>query len=94
MSTRAKMSLADIALQLRDEQLQARIVHYKAELETSPELDAITAGVVAELKALQIAAGGKHASAPPPAADRGADRDRAHLEPQAAARAAVPRRAS
>ncbi len=70
MSTRAKMSLADIALQLRDEQLQARIVHYKAELETSPELDAVTAGVVAELKALQVAASGKNASAPPPAADR------------------------
>jgi hypothetical protein len=70
MSTRAKMSLADIALQLRDEQLQARIIHYKAELETSPELDAVTAGVVAELKKLQVAASGKQTSAPPPAADR------------------------
>src|ERR1700722_10652113 len=57
MSTRAKMSLADIALQLRDEQLQARVVHYKAELETSPELDSITAQVVAELQKLQKAAG-------------------------------------
>jgi hypothetical protein len=56
MSTRAKMSLADIALQLRDEQLQARIVHYKVDLETSPELDAVTAAVVAELRALQKAA--------------------------------------
>jgi len=62
MSTRAKMSLADIALQLRDEQLQARVVHYKADLETSPELDA----VVAELKALQKAAG-VEPSMPPPA---------------------------
>jgi hypothetical protein len=70
MSTRDKMSLADLALQLRDEQLQARIVHYKAELETSPELDAVTASVVAELKALQRAAGAKSPSAPPPAADR------------------------
>lgn len=60
MSTRAKMSLADIALALRDEQLQARIVHYKADLETSPELDAVTAQVVAELKALQAA----HTSGP------------------------------
>jgi hypothetical protein len=68
MSTRAKMSLADIALQLRDEQLEARVVHYKAELETSPELDAVTASVVAELQALQKAAG-KSQSAPP-AADR------------------------
>jgi hypothetical protein len=71
MSTRAKMSLADIALQLRDEQLQARIVHYKADLETSPELDAVTASVVAELQALQVAAGVKQVSAPPPA-DRAA----------------------
>jgi hypothetical protein len=70
MSTRAKMSLADIALQLRDEQLQARIVHYKADLETSPELDAVTASVVAELQALQKAAHAEVASVPPPATDR------------------------
>jgi hypothetical protein len=69
MSTRAKMSLADIALQLRDEQLQARIVHYKAELQTSPELDAITAQVVAELKLLQSAAAAGP-SAPPAVVDR------------------------
>ena len=62
------MSLADMALQLRDEQLQARVVHYKADLETSPELDAVTAQVVAELQALQRAAGRE--SAPPPQADR------------------------
>jgi hypothetical protein len=69
MSTRAKMSLADMALALRDEQLQARIVHYKVDLETSPELDAITAQVVAELQKLQKAAGvGKSQPAPP--ADR------------------------
>lgn len=70
MSTRAKLSLADIALQLRDEQLQARIVHYKAELETSPELDAVTAGVVAELQAMQKAHAPKVPSARPPAADK------------------------
>jgi hypothetical protein len=57
MSTSAKMSLAQIAMQLRDEQLQARVVHYKGELETSPELDAVTAQVIAELKMLQRAAG-------------------------------------
>ncbi len=57
MSTRAKMSLAGVALQLRDEQLQARIVHYRAELATSPELDAVTAQVVADLQAMQRAAG-------------------------------------
>lgn len=70
MSTRAKMSLAEIALQLRDEQLQARIVHYKAELETSPELDAVTAGVVAQLRALQQAHGPKGAAATPVTSDR------------------------
>ena len=62
MSTSAKMSLAEIAMQLRDEQLQARVVHYKGELETSPELDAVTAQVIAELKMLQGA--GRPAQAP------------------------------
>ncbi len=71
MSTRAKMSLADIALQLRDEQLQARVVYYEKDLETSPELDAVTARVVAELQALQLAAGAKKGpSAAPPEADK------------------------
>jgi hypothetical protein len=70
MSTRAKMSLADIALALRDEQLEAKIVHYKAELETNSELDKVTAGVVAELKALQQAHGAKAHSAPPPGDDK------------------------
>jgi len=55
MSTQAKMSLANIALALREEQVQARVVHYKADLRTSPELDAITAQVVAELQQLQQA---------------------------------------
>ena len=50
MSTEAKMSLADVAFALRDEQLQAKVVHYKAELETSPELDAITQQVIKELQ--------------------------------------------
>ncbi|MCS6899848.1 MAG: hypothetical protein RMJ98_10845 [Myxococcales bacterium] len=45
--------LAELAMVLREEQIQARIVHYKAEMETSPELDAITAQVVEQLKALQ-----------------------------------------
>ncbi len=63
MSTSAKMSLAEIAMQLRDEQLQARVIHYKGELETSPELDAVTAQVIAELKMLQGA--GRAAPAKP-----------------------------
>jgi hypothetical protein len=76
MSTRAKFSLADLALALRDEQLQARVVHYKAELETSPELDAVTAQVVAELKALQAQAQASSTSSAPssgsPPVDKGA----------------------
>ena len=45
--------LAGLAMILREEQVKARIVHYKAELETNAELDAITAEVVAELQMLQ-----------------------------------------
>jgi hypothetical protein len=56
MSEGQKESLALEALGLLNEQVQARIVHYKSELETSPELDAITAQVVAQLKAMQAAA--------------------------------------
>lgn len=70
MTTAAKMSLADIALALRDEQLQAKVVHYKAELQTSPELDAITAQVVNELKSLQAAARAQGPSSHPPEVDR------------------------
>lgn len=56
MSDGQKETLAIQALGLLNEQVQARIVHYKGELETSPELDAITAQVVAQLKAMQAAA--------------------------------------
>ena len=50
-----KDSLALRALGLLNEQVQARIVHYKGDLETSPELDAITAQVVAQLREMQAA---------------------------------------
>jgi hypothetical protein len=73
MSTQAKLSLANIALALREEQVQARVVHYKADLQTSPELDAITAQVVAELRQLQAAV--KTATAKPDQPD-----DRAQVE--------------
>lgn len=56
MTAGQKETLASQALGLLNEQVQARIVHYKGELQTSPELDAITAQVVAELKAMQAAA--------------------------------------
>ncbi len=71
MTTQAKMSLADIALQLRDEQLEARVVLYKAELETNSELDAITQQVIKELQSLQKAARASQPhSRPPPTANR------------------------
>jgi hypothetical protein len=71
MSTHEKMSLADVALALRDEQLEAKVVHYKAELATSPELDAVTQQVIKELQGLQAAArAAQPQSRPPPAEDR------------------------
>jgi hypothetical protein len=57
MSASQKEDLALQALGLLQEQVQARIVHYKGEMETNAELDAITAQVVAQLKAMQAAAG-------------------------------------
>lgn len=55
MSQASKDAIAETALGLLEEQVQARIVHYKAELETNPELDAITAQVVAQLRQMQQA---------------------------------------
>jgi hypothetical protein len=57
MSAGQKEALTIQALGLLQEQVQARIVHYKGEMETNAELDAITAEVVAQLKAMQAAAG-------------------------------------
>jgi hypothetical protein len=57
MSVGQKEALAIQALGLLQEQVQARIVHYKGDMETNAELDAITAQVVAQLKAMQAAAG-------------------------------------
>jgi hypothetical protein len=48
-----KTELAFAALGLMNEQIQARIVHYRADLATSPELDAVTAQVVAQLRIMQ-----------------------------------------
>ena len=53
MSAGQKEALALEALGLLEEQVQARIVHYKGEMETNAELDAITAQVVQQLKAMQ-----------------------------------------
>jgi hypothetical protein len=56
VSQAIKDQICEMALGLLEEQVQARIVHYKAELETNPELDAITAQVVASLKEIQASA--------------------------------------
>ncbi len=53
ISQSSKDKIAEMAIGLLEEQVQARIVHYKADLETNPELDAITASVVAQLKQMQ-----------------------------------------
>ena len=70
MSMHAKMSLADIALALRDEQLEAKVVMYKAELETNAELDAVTQQVIEELQGLQAAMRQRAGPSGPPPGDR------------------------
>ena len=62
MTEGQKETLTIQALGLLNEQVQARIVHYKGELETSPELDAVTAQVIAELKLLQNMGGARAAT--------------------------------
>jgi hypothetical protein len=61
MSQAIKDQICEMALGILEEQVQARIVHYRADLATNPELDAITAEVVASLKEMQAQA--SHASA-------------------------------
>lgn len=56
MSEGDKQNLTLRALGILHEQVEARIVHYKAELETSAELDAVTAQVVKQIRELQVAA--------------------------------------
>lgn len=48
-----RLALSGEALGLLTEQLAARVVHYRADLETNAELDAITAQVVARVRAMQ-----------------------------------------
>jgi hypothetical protein len=55
LSADQKETLTLQALGLLQEQVQARVVHYKGELETNAEIDAITAQVVLQLKAMQAA---------------------------------------
>jgi hypothetical protein len=51
-----KDQISEMALGILEEQVQARIVHYRSDLETNPELDGITAQVVGALKELQAQA--------------------------------------
>jgi len=55
MTDGQKEALAIQALGLLNEQVQARVVHYESERQTSAEVDAVTAQVVAQLKAMQAA---------------------------------------
>lgn len=48
-----RASVADLALELLDEQVQARIVHYRSDLETNPELDSVTEEVVRQVRQVQ-----------------------------------------
>jgi hypothetical protein len=68
LSEASKEAITEMALGLLEEQVQARIVHYKADLSTNPELDAITAQVVAQLKEMQSRVA---VVSDRPAADRG-----------------------
>ncbi|WP_245677739.1 hypothetical protein [Chondromyces crocatus] len=56
VSQALKQHITEMALGLLEEQLQARIVHYRADLATNPELDEVTATVVEQLHRLQAAA--------------------------------------
>ena len=66
MSQDDKDAITSRALGLLNEQVEARIIHYKGDLETSPELDAITAQVVAQIKELQASLAQTTASREPP----------------------------
>jgi hypothetical protein len=66
LDAQGKQQLADQAVGLLREQLEAQVVLYKSELQTSPELDAITAQVINQLRQFQQAAvgGSKRADTP------------------------------
>jgi hypothetical protein len=67
MSTGDKEAIALQALGLLNEQVQARIVHYRGDLETNEELDAITAQVVQQLRSMQATLSRSEDKREPPA---------------------------
>lgn len=66
MPVKDKEELTNQAIGLLREQLEAQVVMYKSELRTSPELDAITAQVVNQLRQFQQAAFASSASSDSP----------------------------
>ena len=67
--TQQLIDAASSAARLRDEQLQARVRYYNQDMQTNAELDAITAQVVEELRALGKVASETHQPATRPVAD-------------------------
>ena len=67
--TQQLISAASSAAVLRDEQLQARVRYYHHDMQTNAELDAITAQVVEELRALGKVAGESVKATARPVAD-------------------------
>lgn len=74
-STQEKLSLAQAAMRLRDEQVSARVVYFGPEQRTNAELDAITEAVVAELAQIRSVRQSQRpeVSAQPSPADREID---------------------
>jgi hypothetical protein len=71
MTQEQRRALSGEALGLLSEQLTARVVHYRADLETNAELDAITAQVVAQVRVLQdVAASGQKSNRPVEAVEK------------------------
>lgn len=65
ISEEQRRELSGEALGLLTEQLTARVVHYRADLETNAELDAITAQVVAQVRVMQDVAAAEQRSQRP-----------------------------
>ena len=62
MTEEQRRAISVEALGLLTEQISARVVHYRSDLETNAELDAITAQVVAQVRALQEVASSENSA--------------------------------
>lgn len=72
-TTQERMDIATAALRLRDEQVSARVVYFEPESATNAELDKITEGVIAELKAMRNVREAQRPAAPQSHSDREID---------------------